>query len=62
MEDLPKTFGSANIAKYKKTVTTTKTTGNIDMRNLPQGFGSYIQEDSLGFTKSYYQIPILFLY
>ena len=28
MEDLPETFGSSNIANYKKTVTTTKTTGN----------------------------------
>ena len=42
MEDLPETFGSANIANYKQTVTTTKTTGNINMNNLPQGFGSDI--------------------
>ena len=29
MEDLPETFGSSNIANYKQTVTTTKTTGKI---------------------------------
>ena len=39
-EELPETIGSYNINNFKQTTTTvTKTTGNIDMKNLPEGFG-----------------------
>ena len=39
-EELPETLGSYNINNFKQTTTTvTKTTGNIDMKNLPEGFG-----------------------